>query len=330
MSKLLIFLQKLSVQEREPLVKILGLKNGSPETIDEKFCKTILPVGGFFQKAPNYIEVLHKIAENNNIQVDGLEEGINGVKLSKPISVVESDLFTKLFSVEFEKMTNEEKAQFKAILKENGMSSEQIASLTSLGAVTAAQISGFGIYVLASSTVGAITSLLGITLPFAFYTGMSSAISVVIGPIGFLVIGVMLWRSFRKVKSFDEALDILKSTGKKIKGFVMGDIEKVTIIFKYIASARIIKIENLKKREVEISGNIKDLENQGSLITREENSIKNDIDNLKAEIFRLNSNVNIKERNLQEKREEKERLNKELFSRIANLAIIKSSITALN
>ena len=37
---------------------------------------------------------------------------------------------------------------------------------------------------MASTVVGAITHALGVTLPFAFYTSMSSTISVAIGPLG--------------------------------------------------------------------------------------------------------------------------------------------------
>jgi hypothetical protein len=40
---------------------------------------------------------------------------------------------------------------------------------------------------LASSVVGGLTSALGVTLPFAFYTSMSSLIATVIGPIGIAV-----------------------------------------------------------------------------------------------------------------------------------------------
>jgi hypothetical protein len=50
----------------------------------------------------------------------------------------------------------------------------------------AAQLSGFGAYLLASNTIGAFTSLVGVSLPFAFYTGMSLVISVVIGHAGLL------------------------------------------------------------------------------------------------------------------------------------------------
>ena len=63
--------------------------------------------------------------------------------------------------------------------KKIGKSGELITGAGVFGALTAAQLSGFGVYLLASTALGAITSTLGLTLPFVAYTTMSSAISVI-------------------------------------------------------------------------------------------------------------------------------------------------------
>lgn len=52
------------------------------------------------------------------------------------------------------------------------------------GALVVANLSGFGLYVAASTVLGAATSAIGVTLPFAVYTGMSSTIATLIGPVG--------------------------------------------------------------------------------------------------------------------------------------------------
>jgi uncharacterized protein YaaW (UPF0174 family) len=56
--------------------------------------------------------------------------------------------------------------------------------LLSGGVMTAAKISGFGVYLLASTVLGGLTSALGITLPFAIYMGMSQTIALILGPVG--------------------------------------------------------------------------------------------------------------------------------------------------
>jgi hypothetical protein len=65
------------------------------------------------------------------------------------------------------------------------------ALLAAGGAASLAQASGFGVYLMASSVVGSISSALGVTLPFVFYTSMSKGISLMIGPPGWTVLG--LW-----------------------------------------------------------------------------------------------------------------------------------------
>ena len=49
-------------------------------------------------------------------------------------------------------------------------------------------ISGFGVYLMASTVLGGLTSVLGITLPFAVYMGMSQMIALAIGPVGWLAL----------------------------------------------------------------------------------------------------------------------------------------------
>ena len=96
----------------------------------------------------------------------------------------------------FEKMISELTKEQRAELEEN---LERIATQHgksfkkhggALAVLTAAQLSGFGVYMLASAVVGAVTGILGITLSFGFYTAMSSVISVVIGPMGWAFLGL--------------------------------------------------------------------------------------------------------------------------------------------
>jgi uncharacterized protein YaaW (UPF0174 family) len=58
--------------------------------------------------------------------------------------------------------------------------------VTTLAALSAAQASGFGVYMGATTALGLASHALGVTLPFAVYTGMTSTIAFLIGPIGFL------------------------------------------------------------------------------------------------------------------------------------------------
>lgn len=295
-------LSEMTAEQKAPLNKILGLKDKNSKSILERLSKILLPVKGFWQNPLSYKEFLEKIAEKNNEKLE----------FSKNIVSFEESLYIRLYAKEFAKLTAEEKEQIFKELEKAGLDKNQIASLSGIAAIGAAQLSGFGIYVLASSTLGAITSMLGLTLPFAIYTGMSSLISFVIGPIGFLVMGIAIYRSFKNVKSWDEAVDIFKASWKEISSFTVGDYDRGLMAFKYIAATRIVLRENfnkeieLEKCKIEKSENenlqnhdviskkealINEINNkiQNKIIVKE--NIQNDIRKLEVELASVNNKI---------------------------------------
>jgi uncharacterized protein YaaW (UPF0174 family) len=66
---------------------------------------------------------------------------------------------------------------------------------TTLAALALAQGSGFGVYLGATTALGFLSHAVGVTLPFAIYTGMTSTIAFLIGPFGFL--GAGAWLGFQ-------------------------------------------------------------------------------------------------------------------------------------
>jgi uncharacterized protein YaaW (UPF0174 family) len=61
--------------------------------------------------------------------------------------------------------------------------------MTTLAALSAAQASGFGVYMGATTALGFASHAVGVTLPFAAYAGMTSTIAFLIGPAGVLATG---------------------------------------------------------------------------------------------------------------------------------------------
>jgi hypothetical protein len=124
----------------------------------------------------------------------------------------------------------------------------------------AAQLSGFGVYLLASSTIGAFTSLVGVTLSFAFYTGMSSVISVVIGLVGLLLAVIPSYKTFKDVRSWEELQNAGANLYNGFKIIATGNYQLAEIIFLYIASARILNQEEFERRLVIKGSEVKVLE----------------------------------------------------------------------
>lgn len=173
-------------EEIEILCKILKLKN---KTKDDIIPELINSSKNLLQKLgddPSYISILKiiqkKLKLNNNIN--------SMLEIEKAIAI-------KVLEDSLSRMSEEQKAKFeKEIIdiasKEKGI---KYKAGSVFAALTAAQVSGFGVYLLATSTLSTLSGLIGLSLPFAAYTGLSSAISVIIGPVGWIGAGLFtLWK----------------------------------------------------------------------------------------------------------------------------------------
>jgi len=70
-----------------------------------------------------------------------------------------------------------------------------VPNKAAIGAVTLANAAGFSLYTSSTMALSFATSMAGITLPFAVYTGMTTFISVIIGPVGWAAIGgASIWK----------------------------------------------------------------------------------------------------------------------------------------
>lgn len=302
MDNLRASLAYFSDEELSVLQKILKSEVNDINNIIYKFERLLLSsVWGFFQDNDSYKNVIIKIAKHNNIDID----------LKSSEVTIERDLYFKLFDKELNQMSADEKEAFYINLENQGLTRAQATSLTGLAAIGAAQASGFGVYLLATSTVGAIASVVGVTLPFAVYTTLSSAISYLIGPIGFLVIGYSLYKN---IKSLDDFFDIISNSYKGVKKMLFGDYERATLAFKYIAAMRFVLEMNFEK-SIEVSySEINDLENNKSKlheqITKNNSDLKivyDQIYEVEQKLNALNSEkviINFKNKELQNKIEE--------------------------
>lgn len=89
-----------------------------------------------------------------------------------------------------EKATPEQRAAMLAeISKSQGKSANGLVTAT--GGLVLANLSGFGLYMAAASSLSALTGAIGLTLPFAAYTGMSSILATVTGPVGWVALAAV-------------------------------------------------------------------------------------------------------------------------------------------
>ena len=297
MNNLKASLAFFSKEELSVLQKIVKSDTNAKEAIIYKFERLLLSsIWGVFIKNDSYKDILEKIAKKNDIEFDK----------NKAEVASERDLYFKLFKREIDQMQPKELEAFHLNLEKQGLTRAQATSISGLATIGAAQASGFGVYILASSTVGAIASVVGVTLPFAFYTGLSTAISYAIGPLGLLVLG---YSAYKNIKSFDDFVDIVANTVSGIKKAFVGDYERATLAFKFIASMRFLLEAKFEKEVNDTNSKLKEfdeisakLNEQTATNTAELKVIYNQIYELEQQLKVLNSQkatVNLKNKELQ-------------------------------
>lgn len=139
----------------------------------------------------------------------------------------ESALVQAAFSKLMEKMPKDKRNRLEEELQElagrlTGGGNAGLV-LTSSGLV-AANLGGFATYTMATSIVGGVASLAGVTLPFAFYTGVSSTLSVLIGPVGWTALTA--WYAHRLASPAQKTVFLGTMLMASIRARLLAEVEE--------------------------------------------------------------------------------------------------------
>jgi len=116
------------------------------------------------------------------------------------------DKFDEIAKSLDEHLTSEEKEQLLKVLKDKGLVSKEISNLqgralletiltagSGTGVLLGLGSAGFGVYIALTKTIHLIfTQLLGITLPFAVYTTATKTLSLLLGPLGWIIFSILM------------------------------------------------------------------------------------------------------------------------------------------
>ena len=188
MNEELKLLSCATLEERRGLAALLGSKSSTPEGIlfsIQQASQSLL--GRMFSSDPTYRDIVLQCLE---------KLGVTSSR-SEPISILEAKLVHKVLGDTWSRLTPVQREKMQQEMSNaaalEGIDRGRLASLGPIAALSAAQLSGFGIYLFATTALS-VTGVVGITLPFAAYTAMTSAISVVIGPVGWIGAGLFaIW-----------------------------------------------------------------------------------------------------------------------------------------
>lgn len=143
---------------------------------------------GYYFKSKSYGEIVKEVAEKFEVSKSG------------SIAEIEIRIIQKALKLAWEKMTPKQREKIEKELKKavekaglkGGLNEKVILKAGGYYAfLTTAQLSGFGIYLASTTLLGMATKLIGITLPFVFYTSLTKAISLIIGPPGWIIGGIL-------------------------------------------------------------------------------------------------------------------------------------------
>lgn len=108
--------------------------------------------------------------------------------------VLEEALVRKIFEHMWQSFNERQRLEFSSTAQSNlahlGKDKELLQVGGIVGALTLAKIGGFGTYLLASTALHGIAGTFGITIPFGLYKAVSSAMSIALGPVGFIGVSI--------------------------------------------------------------------------------------------------------------------------------------------
>jgi uncharacterized protein YaaW (UPF0174 family) len=183
-------LEGATAEERRSLAKLLDWSDNSPKGIAQGFwwnCQSIFGYLGL--REPEYKRIVMQCLEALKIAVPS----------DADVAALEASLVQKVIATAWEQMTSEQRREFETKVQEaaalEGFDVAKLKALGPIGLLTVGQLSGFGIYLFASTALSTVVGAAGITLPFAAYTFMSSAIATLFGPVGWVGAGLFaIWK----------------------------------------------------------------------------------------------------------------------------------------
>lgn len=185
-----LVLNQASTEERSALAEILEAETPTIEGIADAFNWNAQSIFGYlFTDKPSYSQIVKQVAEKLDIKHAG----------RLPTKALEVRIAQRVLRTIWDKMTSEQRTRMETKLRQVAQEFDKGGALLASGSIfatlTAAKLSGFGVYLLASTSLGALTGAIGVTLPFAAYTTMSSAIATILGPVGWIGAGLFaIWK----------------------------------------------------------------------------------------------------------------------------------------
>jgi hypothetical protein len=187
-------LYRLGVDELWDIARLIkGENHYLPKNKDVLIRGVIIPFLREVSKAPKDVDKeqvmrvsLVRVAQILSIERDNWDM-VSNTWLIHQIRRKWSDAFRK-------RLENLDEDELQSILKQADENLKKRAqqmgfSFIPAAGVVAGELSGFGIYLATTTGLGAISSAIGVTFPWAVYQGATTVLGVMLGPIGWALVG---------------------------------------------------------------------------------------------------------------------------------------------
>ena len=180
-------LHQCDQQELMTLSKIIDSKYANPDSIITTLIRKSQNLYQNLQQQIAYVDVVKKVCRKKKINPEHNTLRENEIQIA-----------TNVLKAKLSKMDDKQKAEFEKEVRKIADSSGY-GNLFKTGSVFAtlltAKLSGFGVYLLATTTLSTLSGIIGATLPFAAYTMLTSSLAVTLGPAGWGAAGVFsIWK----------------------------------------------------------------------------------------------------------------------------------------
>jgi uncharacterized protein YaaW (UPF0174 family) len=173
--------------KRKPLVKLIDDSVYCTSSNPDEIIKGIRSISrslaqdfyrDVFSKPESYKDILHDLCNHLKIKYKQFHSSED----------LERMVCQKIMETVWEKMTPQQRKELDSELQKlaakYGKTNEWVKAGGLGGVIISAELGGMTTYLLATSGLSALSSAIGVTLPFVAYTSLTSAMSVILGPIG--------------------------------------------------------------------------------------------------------------------------------------------------
>lgn len=192
---LFVTISDFTTEQREIIAKVLDSGNDVDSIIIKLFNIYYKPIilwdddeGMYYEVS--YKDILFKVAEKLEIKFDQ----------EMSISELQEKITQKTFSDIIENLSIEQKKELEEkLLNEAKTLGIDIGSSSIFTLLAAGSLSGFAPYLLVTTTVGLLSSIIGVTLPFGIYTALTSGLSYLLGPVGWVGASIFAISRYKKM-----------------------------------------------------------------------------------------------------------------------------------